>query len=288
MAMTINGLPERFYRLLYFSPRPEDDERVCVGIILRDGNHALVDYDEKLEKAHCFAPDYTRPSIAFILQAIQADADRIALDGKMSEFSPQFSVSAPRVLLHVIDEKVRGVLRHRYLLKPKSSERKQRERGLGRKIDKFLTENLGFPANYFFRRATAEQLFGHDLVQELPKDLVPKSVSRALSAEGAICLMDGVDLHTPSHDLLVQQVNRVAHTFWQYKKVEELFHGKTIVRAAVVFDGSGPQVEPALKWRWDYAKHQFNKDAEFTIKAGSGEEAGLRDALTNLLPNNQL
>jgi hypothetical protein len=283
--MTVTQLPERFYRLLYFSPRPEDDERVCVGIVLRDGSQAFIEYDEKLEKAHCFAPDYARTSISFILGTIQGEASRIAVSGKMPEFSPQFSVSTPRVLLHPIDDKVRGVLRHRYLLKPKSPEHKQRERGLGRKIDKFLTENLQVPFRFISRRANAEELFGQDVVRELPKDLLPKSVSRALISDAAICLMDGVDLHVPSHDLLVQQVNRVAHTFWQYKKVEELFHGKKILRAAVMFDGSGTQVEPALKWRWDYAVHQFEKDAEYTIKAGSDQEGLLREALTNLLPH---
>ncbi len=58
--MTDEKSPNRFYRLVYFSPRPEDDERVCVGILLYDSGFAELEFDENLDKAHCFAPDYTK------------------------------------------------------------------------------------------------------------------------------------------------------------------------------------------------------------------------------------
>jgi hypothetical protein len=281
-------LPDRFYRLLYFSPHPEDDERVCVGIVLQDGETTLIDYDERLEKAHCFAPDYTKESIAFVLETMQAEAKRAARDGKFVEFSPQFRISSPRALLHPVDEKVRAVLRQKYLLKPKSSEHKRKERGVERRIDQFLIETLHVPHSVIHRKATIDDLLGFEASRELPRDLLPKPVSRALISESEICLVDGVDLHLQSTDLLVHRVNRVAHTFWQYSKVKELFPAlkeRHMLRAAIVFDGKGSEVETSLKWRSDYAFHQFEKDADMTVKAGSHQqELAMRDTLKNLLP----
>lgn len=281
-------LPERFYRLVYFSPRPEDDERVCVGVVLQDGDTSFLDYDEKLEKAHCFAPDYTKESMVFVLQTIRDEVKTVAREGKFVEFSPQFRISSPRLLLNPVDEKVRDVLRHKYLLKPKSAEHRKKERGVERKIDQFLVESLHIPVSAIRRKATVEDVLGFDATRELPKDLVPKPVSRALISGSDICLVDGVDLHLGSTDLLVHRVNRVAHTFWQYRTLTEMFSAfkqRNVFRAAIVFDGRGNQVEPSLKWRSDYVFHQFEKDADITVKAGSDEqELAMRDSIKNLLP----
>lgn len=290
LAMRNEKLPERFYRLLYFSPRPEDDERVCIALLVHDSRDTHVEYDRKLEKVHCFAPDYTRETLSFVLQEISGRAKDFALRGRLPEFSPQFSLSAPRTLLRPFDEQVRSVLRRKYLMKLRSPEQKKRERGLGRKIDRFLAERLGLPYNSARRKATADDLFGTEITRELPKDLTPKPVSRALISDLEVCLLDGVDLHVESTEFLVLKVDRVARTFWQYGKIGELLGSskrKRIVRAALVFDGSGPSVESSLEWRWDYAQHRFGKDAaDFVVRAGSfQQEAELRNALRALLPH---
>jgi hypothetical protein len=281
-------LPNRFYRLLYFSPRPEDDERVCVGIIFKDEKNTFVDFDDKLEKAHCLAPDYGKKSLSFVLESIQANAEQATIEGKLTEFSPQFRLSAPRALLLPVDAKVRSVLRHKYLLKPKSFEHKKKEKGVERKIDQFLLESLRVPFSVIRRKTTIDDLLGFDASRQLPKDLVPKPVSRALISPSEIVLVDGVDLHLHSTDLLVHRVNRVAHTFWQYSKVKEMFPAlkeRHIQTAAIVFDGKEAQVEPSLKWRSDYAFHQFEKDADMTVKAGSHQqELAMKKSLRNLLP----
>lgn len=280
--------PERFYRLLYFSPRPEDDERVCVGVVIQDGKNSFVDYDDRLEKAHCFAPDHTRESLSFVLQEIQGEAERAAKQGKLAEFSPQFRLSSPRALLQPVDQRVRNILREKYLLKPKSYEQRKKEKGVERKIDQFLFESIRVPQNYVLRKVSVDDVFGFEVSRELPKDLVPKSVSRALISNSEICLVDGVDLHLQSTDLLVNRVNRIAHTFWQYNQLKELFpkwDQKNMFRAAIVFDGNQDRVEPALKWRADYAFHQFEKDADITVKAGSPQqEIAMRNSLKDFMP----
>lgn len=246
-----------------------------------------MDYDDNLEKAHCFAPDYTKQSLSFVLQTIQGEAERAAREGKLPEFSPQFGLSAPRSLLYPADESVRAVLRHKYLLKPKSAEHKKKAKGVERRIDRFLVDDLQVSESLIRRKPTIDDLLGVELSRGLPRDLVPKPIARALISQSTICLVDGVDLHSQSIDVLVHRVNRVAHAFWQYNEIKQMFlaaEQKTMLRAAIVFDGHGDQVEPSLKWRSDYAFHQFEKDADITVKAGSHrQELVMRDTLQRLL-----
>jgi hypothetical protein len=281
-------LPERFYRLLYFSPRPEDEEQVCIGIVLRDGSKTYLDFDDKLEKAHCLAPDYTKESFAFILNNVKNDAGLLADTGKLIELSPQFKMSAPRVLLHPIDPELRSVLRNKYLLKPKAAPRREKEKGIERKIDRLLREKMGVVSGVdWHRRATVDDLLDFEASKELPADLVPKPVARALSVGSGICLVDGVDLHTPSSDHLLSRISRVAHTFWQYDQAKEFLpdlRNKKLFRAAILFDGSGNKVEESVHWRADYARHEFGANAELIVKAGSTEEeSAMQDRVTELL-----
>jgi hypothetical protein len=287
MAMSTQ-LPERFYRLLYFSPRPEDEEQVCVGIVLRDGSKTYLDFDDKLEKAHCLAPDYTRESFAFILNNVKNDVSSLAETGKLVELSPQFKMSAPRTLLHPIDASLRSVLRQKYLLKPKAAPHGEREKGIERKIDKLLTEKMGVASGVnWHRRATVDDLLDFGASRQLPPDLVPKPVARALSVGSGICLIDGVDLHTSSSDLLISRISRVVHTFWQYDQAKEFLPGlrdKQLLRAAILFDGNGSNVEEAFHWRADYARHEFKENADLIVKAGSTEEeSAMQDRVTSLL-----
>lgn len=278
----------RSYRLLYFSPRPEDEERVCIGILLAEGRSSSVEYDEKLEKVHCFAPDYTKEALTSILEMARAEALTGTLESRFAELSPQFRLSAPRALLRPIDGRVREVLREKYLLKPKSADQKRKEKGIERRIDHFIFENLRVPFRAIHRRATVDEVLGFEAARELPKDLVPKPISRALIFDSAICLVDGVDLHIRSTDLLVHRVNTIAHAYWQYREVQEYFPKlgeKKIVRAAIVFDGKEKTVEPSLKWRADYAFHQFDKDSDITVKAGSPQqEFEMQSRLKQFLP----
>jgi hypothetical protein len=258
--------------------------------LLTDGRSASVEYDERLEKVHCFAPDYTKEALGSVLETLRLEALSGTPESRFAEFSPQFRLSTPRALLRPIDDRVREVLREKYLLKPKSADQKSKEKGVERRIDRFLSENLRVPFRAIHRRASVGEVLGFEAARELPKDLMPKPISRALIFDSAICLVDGVDLHVRSTDLLVHRVNRIAHTYWQYREVQEYFPKlgeKKILRAAIVFDGKDKTVEASLKWRADYAFHQFDKDADITIRAGSPEqELEILTRLKKLLPGN--
>lgn len=266
---------KRFYRLVYFSPRPEDDERVCVAVLIYDSGRAYVEFDENLDKAHCFAPDYTKASLRFVLETMRSQAEVAAVEGRVSELSPQLQLSSERILRTEVDERVRDILRNKYLLKPKAADRRPRRhgRGPGPKIDLYLSRYFGRLAGEVQKRVGAESMFG-PAASELPRDLVPHSVSRAVVADDRVLLLDGVDLHLASTDALVHQVDRVARTYWQVEKAREYLGAdkSKIFRAALIFDGDGPSVEAELRWRQDYALDRFGKNADRFVKVGSEEQ----------------
>lgn len=70
--------------------------------------------------------------------------------------------------------------------------------------------------------------------------------------------------------------------------IKELFprlDRRNIVRAAIVFDGNQERIESALKWRADFAFHQFEKEADMTVKAGSEQqEVAMRKSLKDFMP----
>jgi len=281
--MTIENLPKRFYRLIYFSPRPEDDERVCVALVTWDEGRTHYLFDERARKARGLSREYSAESILFVLERLHEKAEEIALTGAVPEFSPQFRVSEPRVLLKPVTAEVRNLLLLTYLSPQKGHRHRSIENqiGLGRKIEQFLGRLL-VPRKLIIRRPSTEQLLGADIVRQMPEELVPKPVARVINLGGTLLLIDGVDVHVSS-DSLVDHVGRVVHTYWQYKKVKDVLErGKIKVKsAALVFDGEGgEQVDESFIWRREYAKEQFKKDADIIINpAVAAEEEDLRHLL---------
>jgi hypothetical protein len=279
---------DRFYRLIYFLPRPEDEERICVGILVNDSGRLSLVYDDRFEKARCIAPDYTAESLKFILDTLREKAEGSEFGRLALTSSPQFQLSEPRVLLQAPNEQVREILRRRFLVRVRPSRNLEREKGVGRKIDHLLGK-IQVSASHLKRRPSFSALFGSEALQSLPHDLVPKSVLRAITFDNKVVLLDGVDLHAKSTDALVNSVGRIGHVFWQYQAAKGLsiaLSGTKLIRTALLFNGDGRDVSDAIKWRRDYAHHELQKDTELMLEPGEmSAEEKLRGILRPLLPN---
>lgn len=278
---------ERFYRLVYFLPRPEDEERVCVGILISDSGRVILECDNRFEKARCFAPDYSVESLKFVLETLREKADAGGLRRETSlSSSPQFQLSAPRVLLQPVNEQVRQILRRRFLLRTRLDRASDKEKGVGRRIDHLLGK-INVSASYLKRLPSFSMLFGADASSALPNDLVPRPVRRAVAFDNQVVLLDGVNLHARSTDALVDTVGRVSHLFWQYDVARDFSRALSntkLTRAALLFNGDGHAIPDALKWRRDYARHELQKDAELVVEPGEAtSEDKLRSVLRPLL-----
>src|SRR5262249_22959324 len=95
------------------------------------------------------------------------------------------------------------------------------------------------------------------------------NVALAVRKTNEVVLIDGVDLTILSPGRALSRINKVAHTFWQYKTVrDDCLVGRDIRLIAVVLNGSdAPQ--PAYKDAHDFALHQFNKEADLAVDASS-------------------
>lgn len=279
--MTSESLPSRFYRIVYFSPRPEDGERVCVALIIWDEGRTYFLFDRNARKARGLSREYGTDVIIFMLEQLEEKASQIAVSGVVTEFSPQIQISGPRVLLKPADETVRNILVHTYLSPQKGFRSPAKQPGISGRIETFLSK-YHVPQGSIIRRATAQKLFGKEAVRRLPAELIPGPVARAVNVGDGLLLLDGVDIHA-STNAVVEHVARVTHTYWQCKKAQGVLHDKSVklTSAAVVFDGDGGTENQSFLWRIRYAMEQFEKDADHTINPSTPEgQNELRSLLT--------
>lgn len=254
------------YQLLYFSPRPEDLEQVCVAVAIKVEGRYLIEYDEKLAKMKCIARDrdviFVRDALETIRHAVNGDFAKVT-----SEFQPQFHVSEPRRLLVPWSEDVRRQLKKRFLLRGRQisthlehEHQKQFESKLSTLIDKIAP---GSQSN-FVSEVKPELLFPDTVAHSFRN---PKAISRAIIGGTRAVLIDGVDTTVGDSTEVIQRANKIAFTFWQYGKalhndsLPTKFH-REIIRVGVVFDG-----EPKARVLREYSLHQFTKDADLAIEA---------------------
>src|ERR1700693_6661334 len=114
MAMSIE---QNSYRLLYFSPRPEDGERLCVGIVVAVGGNQFIEFYEHFTKVKSITRGHNVEVVGTVIDGLRADLTGDNLSDLMLRFEPQFFLSAPRKLLVPWSEDVKSRLRKRFLLR---------------------------------------------------------------------------------------------------------------------------------------------------------------------------
>jgi hypothetical protein len=97
-----------------------------------------------------------------------------------------------------------------------------------------------------------------------------KSVALALRRDNRVILIDGVDLKVLTPDPALKRITKIAHTFWQYGRLQHEFRfGRSeIERIGIVLNGEeNPGV--AHKDTHDFAIHQFKVEGDLAIDAAS-------------------
>jgi hypothetical protein len=102
-----------------------------------------------------------------------------------------------------------------------------------------------------------------------------RPVSIAVRRDSKIVLIDGVDLRTTRPNAATEKSNKIAHTFWQYRRfrtTDLVGMQAQIELVGIVLNGKAKQSRDYLDAH-DYALHQFQTEADISVDAGSG--AGL-------------
>jgi hypothetical protein len=257
------------FRLLYFSPNPEDGERVCVAILASVGGMWCVEFDEEFAKLRAIAKDKDVEFVRGVVDMLRKDLDRSDLSSLMLSLEPQFRTSEPRNLLVPWTADIRRKLRGRFLIRGRFHEEKlerEHEERIQARIAAFLDETMPGVGRLAASKLKPDQLFGDALSHQFR---VARPVARALVGRTRAVLIDGVDTTLKPSTDVIKKANRIAFTFWQYGRViksPSLPPGapRKIFRVGVVFDGT-----PSAYMVREYSLHQFQKDADLAIESSS-------------------
>lgn len=271
------------YRLLYFSPRPEDGEQICVAILLNEAGKWSVEYDEKLTKMKSLARDRDLEFVRATLESVRSGLAYLGAKDFVSlsaSIEPQFRLSQPRPLLVPVTDQVRDQLTKRFLRRlpiHRPQFEREGEHRFQEKLGSLVAEAVPTAKGLLESRLKASDLIGERLARDLR---IHRPISQALRGRTRAVLIDGVDTGSgPSVDV-ISRANRVGYTFWQYGKVCGMrdlpANAPTkIIRVGVVFDG----VPRAVELR-EYSLHQFSKDCDIAIEADTGKGiTDLRDRI---------
>ena len=108
------------YRLLYLQPDPEDEERVCIGVLIQGNNRRPeILYDSKFSRVRCVAPAIDIDLINFYVEEMrQALVDAPSDFAMVSrQFGPMFVASEPRKVSVPLSDSSRLQLLHRFVLR---------------------------------------------------------------------------------------------------------------------------------------------------------------------------
>jgi hypothetical protein len=277
--MAINLNTKRTYRLVYFQPEPEDGERICVGLLFRDqGQYSLI-YDSSFPRLSCLAPHYGKAALKFYLDDLEETLRRASPEDVeliLRKSGPQIAASDARVLLAPLTNAIKQKLLERFVLgrhvqdvSHAMKEEPQREYPVEESIAVFLKE--------FLPSGRAEVIFHAKPRQVIGKNLPNVStVAASVHLPGRIVVIDGVDLKIATARQVINRVNRVTHTFWEYGRAEQerSFAGNdSLQRVALVLNGR-PQYSAAQKDAHDFALYQFEKEADLVVtdKAEQGQK----------------
>ncbi len=261
------------YRLLHFQPDPEDGDRVCVGILLKEDGKFTVLSDSKFKKLRCVAPDFEPELVSFYLHDLEDSLSRShePVEITLRRCAPQLVVSEPRLVATPLTPDKRVRLMERFVLPAKELQKElvhvsRAEATTSEHLRIFLSEIAPLSAKMIIRNARPLDLFNLTLPNIKP-------VAFAIKASSKIVVVDGIDLSVMTPTKAVAKANRIVHNFWQYGRIREefLFEGRPKVeRVGVVMNGTSPKTEAYLDAH-DYALHQFRKEADVTVDATSGE-----------------
>jgi len=261
------------YRLLHFQPDPEDGDRVCVGLLIRDGGRYSIAYDRSFPKLRCIAPSFELELVKFFLDDLELKLQESSspIEVAMKESAPQLLVSKARQITSPVTEAARLRLLRRFVLSESMSVQAIEDAELTAAevsddhLRVFVQELVGTP-DRIVTRARPQDLFGKKI-----KNVA--SVAVAVRTQTAIMLIDGIDLRVLTPTKAIHRANRVTHTFWQYGKLrtEDIAVKQTpFQRVGLVLNGVSAKTD-AYEDAYEYAVHQFSKEADLLVDTASGQ-----------------
>jgi hypothetical protein len=265
------------YRLVYFQPEPETGERLCIGLLFMNeqGKRTLL-YDRDFSRVRCFAPDFEVALLRFIMANLEEQLRNKYLTSDQLQFGlgSQIAFSAQRVVSSPISDSAKLHLMERFVLHKESEAPIST---IQAESNRTATEARLRQHLLNFARPLARE--GRELIEHPgPRQILGRpipgvsKVSLAISYDGKMTILDGVDLSIQSPKEVVTRTGKVAHTFWQYRRYsgDSVFQGRPN-RVAFIFNGAS-NPEPLYRDAQAFAREIFENESDLLIEHDSTDE----------------
>jgi hypothetical protein len=257
------------YQLIFLQPRPEIDERVCVGI--RVGQDLR--FDQTFRRAKGLLVKGSESIFRVYLNEIR---DRLRSkepsDRVFESYRPLIHTSSiRRVAKPVTDERIKMLLT-RYI-GASSARRVTRAAEIRREtvhhIEDFALSHIVLAPWSHIQNARASEIFGSPGVKA-------PSIALALKTHSSTVLIDGVDLNVSNTKSAIEQTDKLNRKFWLYRRLADE-RSRKLPRIALVFNGNS-HASLEMREAHDYALDQFKDVADLAIDASrDGAEGILRE-----------
>jgi hypothetical protein len=265
-----------WYRLLYYQPAPETGERITVGLLFHDEDHAFLHYDRQFLKLRKLYPWIDSKAVGFFLDDLKgALAKTTSIDALLNLYGPQLVSSDARQISLPITDAVIEMLLGKFV---HPSARGPHE---AKPADQVAIAIRAFVKN----RMRRDLQFRTDVTSETILGRRASGVGTvALGVEhpSGWTLIDGVDLNLLTPKKAIDRADEVGRVFWHYSRLSEAGRTGSISKIGVVLNGHS-HLKPKEHDAHDYALHRLEEEADTAIDSASNEAtAKLERALAEL------
>jgi hypothetical protein len=252
------------YRLLYYQPAPETGERITIGLLFEDEEHAFLYYDKQFAKLRKLYPWIDSKTVGFYLDDLKnALAKTKSVEPVLNLYGPQLVASdARKVVLPITDALVETLMVkfvHPTLRGP--HEAKQPDQ-VAIAIQAYVKNRIHRDL-HFHTEVTAETILGRKAARV-------GAVALGLESGARWTLIDGVDLNVLTPKRAIDRADDVGRTFWHYSRLSEEGQAGQIRKIGIVLNGLS-HLKPQEHDAHDYALHRLESEADATIDAASTE-----------------
>ena len=253
-----------WYRLLYYQPAPETGERITVGLLFQDEDHAFLHYDKQFVKLRKLYPWIDSKTVGFYLEDLKnALAKTTSIEGVLNLYGPQLiSSDARRVALPITNSLVEMLLEKFVQPAPRGPHEAKQPDQVAIAIRAFV-KNRVHKDLHFQTEVTSETILGR-------KAAGVGTVALAVESSTGWTLIDGVDLNLLTPKKAIDRADDVSRVFWHYSRLAEAGHIGPISKIGMVLNGLS-HLKPQEHDAHDYALHRLEEEADTAIDAASTE-----------------
>jgi hypothetical protein len=250
--------------LLYYQPAPETGERITIGLLFQDEEHAFLHYDKQFAKLRKLYPRIDPKSVGFYLDDLKdALAKTRSIEPVLNLYGPQLvSSDARKVVLPITDALVRMLMEKFVQPTPRGPHEAKQPDQVAIAIQAYV-KNRAHKVLHFHLEVTSDTILGRKAARV-------GTVAVAVESAAGWTLIDGVDLNLLRPNQAIDRADDVGRTFWHYSRLAEEGKTRSIRKIGVVLNGLS-HLKPQEHDAHDYALHRMQAEADATIDTASTE-----------------